>query len=54
MPILMAAAFDDSLINSVATTIGNEARAFSNYGHAGFDFWTPNINLFRDPRWEGV
>lgn len=51
MPILMSAAFDDALINSVATTVGNEARAFSNHGFAGLDFWTPNINPFRDPRW---
>lgn len=51
MPILMAAAFDDSLINKVASVVGKEARAFANNGFAGFDFWTPNINPFRDPRW---
>lgn len=51
MPILMSAAFDDDLINKVASVVGKEARAFGNYGHAGFDFWTPNINPFRDPRW---
>lgn len=51
MPILMSAAFDDALINSVATAIGTEARAFGNAGFAGLDFWTPNINPYRDPRW---
>ncbi|KAH8816533.1 glycoside hydrolase superfamily [Xylogone sp. PMI_703] len=51
MPILMSAAFDDDLINSVATAIGTEARAFGNAGFAGLDFWTPNINPYRDPRW---
>ena len=51
MPILMSAAFDDPLINAVASVVGKEARAFANNGHAGFDFWTPNINPFRDPRW---
>jgi beta-D-xylosidase 4 len=51
MPILMAAAFDDDLISKVATVIGKEARAFANAGMAGFDFWTPNINGFLDPRW---
>lgn len=51
MPILMAAAFDDALIRKVGEAIGKEARAFGNYGFAGFDFWTPNINPFRDPRW---
>ncbi|KAK5994331.1 putative exo-1,4-beta-xylosidase bxlB [Cladobotryum mycophilum] len=51
MPILLAAAFDNDLVKSVATVISTEARAFANYGFAGLDFWTPNINPFRDPRW---
>jgi xylan 1,4-beta-xylosidase len=51
MPILMSASFDDALIHAVGTTVGTEARAFANYGFAGLDFWTPNINPFRDPRW---
>jgi xylan 1,4-beta-xylosidase len=51
MPILMASAFDDALIGKVAAVVGKEARAFANYGNAGRDFWTPNINPFRDPRW---
>jgi beta-D-xylosidase 4 len=50
-PILMSAAFDDDLIFNVADTVSTEARAFSNAGHAGLDFWTPNINPFKDPRW---
>jgi xylan 1,4-beta-xylosidase len=50
-PILMGAAFDNALIKIVATVISTEARAFSNDGRAGLDFWTPNINLFTDPRW---
>ena len=51
MPILMGAAFDDDLINQVATVVGREGRAFANNGRAAFDFWTPNINGVRDPRW---
>ena len=51
MPILIAAAFDDSLVEKVGETIGTEARAFGNNNHSGVDFWTPNINPFRDPRW---
>lgn len=51
MPILMSAAFDDNLIEQVATIIGTEARAFGNGGKAPFDFWTPNINPYKDPRW---
>lgn len=50
-PILMGAAFDDHLIRRVATVISTEARAFNNDGRAGLDFWTPNINPFKDPRW---
>ncbi|KAH8905815.1 glycoside hydrolase family 3 protein [Coniochaeta sp. PMI_546] len=50
-PITMSAAFDDDLIFNVASTISTEARAFSNAGRAGLDFWTPNINPFKDPRW---
>lgn len=50
-PILMGAAFDDALIKSVGSIIGTEGRAFNNYGRAGLDFWTPNINPFKDPRW---
>lgn len=51
MPILTAAAFDDALVKSIATVVGTEGRAFANHGKAGFDFWTPNINQFKDPRW---
>ncbi|KAI0072248.1 beta-xylosidase [Panus rudis PR-1116 ss-1] len=50
-PILMGAAFDDDLIKAVATVISTEARAFNNAGRAGLDFFTPNINPFKDPRW---
>jgi beta-D-xylosidase 4 len=51
MPILMAAAFDDDLIERVGTLIGTEARAYGNANHSGIDFWTPNINPYKDPRW---
>ncbi|KAK4619287.1 putative exo-1,4-beta-xylosidase [Fulvia fulva] len=50
-PILMAAAFDDSLVHSVASIISTEARAFGNAGRTGLNFFTPNVNPFRDPRW---
>jgi beta-D-xylosidase 4 len=51
MPLLMSAAFDDDLIFKVGTIIGTEARAFGNGGKAPIDFWTPNINPYKDPRW---
>ncbi|KAI0476416.1 glycoside hydrolase superfamily [Xylariaceae sp. FL0804] len=50
-PILMSAAFDMPLVRAVAETVSTEARAFSNAGRAGVNFWTPNINPYRDPRW---
>ena len=50
-PITMAAAFDDAMIYAVADVISTEARAYNNANMAGLDFWTPNINPFRDPRW---
>ncbi|KIJ64903.1 glycoside hydrolase family 3 protein [Hydnomerulius pinastri MD-312] len=50
-PIIMGAAFDDPLIKEVGSVVGMEGRAFNNYGRAGLDYWTPNINPFKDPRW---
>lgn len=55
----LAATFDDDLIHRIATVISDEARAkfniaqsIGNYGrYAGLTFWSPNINIFRDPRW---
>lgn len=55
----LAAAFDRQLAGKVASAIADEARAkfevFAAKGTAGryvgLTFWTPNINIFRDPRW---
>ncbi len=54
----MAASFDDSLIYNVFNCISDEARAkFNTLGdqdvtrYKGLTFWTPNVNIFRDPRW---
>ncbi len=55
----LAATFDDSLAHAVATVISDEARAMYNAAikkgyhlkYGGLTFWTPNINIFRDPRW---
>ncbi|WP_163717812.1 glycoside hydrolase family 3 N-terminal domain-containing protein [Mangrovibacterium lignilyticum] len=57
--IAMAATFDDQLINQVADAISTEARAKYNLAVArgnreqymGLTFWSPNVNIFRDPRW---
>ena len=55
----MAATFNDSLIYKVADAISDEARAKFNTAvknnnraqYLGLTFWSPNINIFRDPRW---
>ena len=55
----LAATFDDSLMFRVATTISDEFRAKYNYytsqgdrdRYKGLTVWSPNINIFRDPRW---
>ncbi|KAB5566046.1 glycoside hydrolase superfamily, partial [Coniochaeta sp. 2T2.1] len=49
--ITTGAAFDDDLVEQIGIAIGTEARAFANNGRAHLDFWTPDVNPFRDPRW---
>lgn len=46
-----ASALNRTLVRKIASAISTEARAFSNQGRASLTFWTPNINIFRDPRW---
>ncbi len=47
----LAAAWDDNLHHQMAEVIGQEARARNAAQGSGLDFWAPNINLLRDPRW---
>ena len=55
----MAASFDPTLMHEVATAISDEARAKHHESlrrgqrnrYQGLTFWSPNINIFRDPRW---
>ncbi|CAA2961890.1 probable beta-D-xylosidase 7 [Olea europaea subsp. europaea] len=50
--LLTAATFDSRLWYRIGQATGIEARAVYNAGQAkGMTFWTPNINIFRDPRW---
>ncbi|KAF8031090.1 hypothetical protein BT93_D0318 [Corymbia citriodora subsp. variegata] len=49
--ILMAAAFNESLWKTVGEAVSTEARAMHNLGRAGLTYWSPNINVVRDPRW---
>ena len=59
-PIGLAASFDAPLLQGVAGAIGTEVRALHTLGRAtghigtmgsALNTWSPNINIFRDPRW---
>ncbi len=55
----MAATWDPSMVHSMGDVISDEARAKYNQAQRednhrifyGLTFWSPNINIFRDPRW---
>lgn len=56
----MAATFDTELMTRVGSAISDEARAINNdlvsrgrqyIRYMGLSFWSPNVNIFRDPRW---
>ncbi|HEY3628511.1 MAG TPA: glycoside hydrolase family 3 C-terminal domain-containing protein [Terracidiphilus sp.] len=55
----MAATWDRSMVNSMGDVISDEARSKYNQAQRegnhrifyGLTFWSPNINIFRDPRW---
>ena len=55
----MAASWDDALLQKVFTAVSDEARVKAQQAkrsgdikrYQGLSFWTPNINIFRDPRW---
>jgi beta-glucosidase len=49
--IAIAATFNDSLMFRISSAISTEARVLYNQGRIGVNFWSPNINIFRDPRW---
>jgi beta-D-xylosidase 4 len=59
MPSALGCAFNDSMVRAIGRAIGREARAINNlrnhktqnnYGD-GIDYWSPTINMQRDPRW---
>lgn len=55
----MAATFDENVVEKAFDMVSDEARAKYNifrkegkHGrYQGLSFWTPNVNIFRDPRW---
>jgi xylan 1,4-beta-xylosidase len=46
-----AATFNETLWRSIGSTVSTEVRAMYNLGHAELTYWSPNINVVRDPRW---
>jgi beta-glucosidase len=58
-PVGLAATFDTPAIHEMAVVVGTEGRIMhvralrngENTFMTGLDFWAPNINIFRDPRW---
>ncbi|KAA8549096.1 hypothetical protein F0562_000780 [Nyssa sinensis] len=49
--ITTAASFNASLWEEIGRVVSDEARAMYNEGMAGLTYWSPNVNIFRDPRW---
>lgn len=57
--IALGATFDEDLIFKITSAIADEARAKYNVAiannnrsrYSGLTFWSPNVNIFRDPRW---
>lgn len=56
----LAATFDPALLKQVGEAVSDEARAINNHLlsqgkkqklYQGLTFWSPNVNIFRDPRW---
>ena len=58
-PIGMAAAYDEETLHKVFVAVSDEARAKNTKAaeegtidrYEGLTMWTPNVNIFRDPRW---
>ncbi|CAK9268160.1 unnamed protein product [Sphagnum jensenii] len=50
-PILTAGSFNTALWNSIGQVVSTEGRAIYNQGRSGLTYWSPNINIVRDPRW---
>ena len=55
----MAAMFDEDMMQEIGAVVGTEARAkYNAYAaqedrdiYKGLTLWSPNVNIFRDPRW---
>ncbi|EEF47284.1 probable beta-D-xylosidase 2 [Ricinus communis] len=49
--ITTAASFNSTLWEAIGRVVSDEARAMYNGGAAGLTYWSPNVNILRDPRW---
>ncbi|PWA76724.1 beta-xylosidase 2 [Artemisia annua] len=49
--ITTASSFNTTLWEEIGRVVSDEARAMYNGGAAGLTYWSPNVNIFRDPRW---
>ncbi|KAJ9187860.1 hypothetical protein P3X46_003275 [Hevea brasiliensis] len=49
--ITTAASFNTTLWEAIGRVVSDEARAMYNGGMGGLTYWSPNVNIFRDPRW---
>ena len=49
--IAVASSYNRRLWHEIANVISTEARVYSNFNQSYLTFWSPNINIFRDPRW---
>ncbi|NP_001266107.1 alpha-L-arabinofuranosidase/beta-xylosidase precursor [Solanum lycopersicum] len=49
--ITTAASFNASLWEEIGRVVSDEARAMYNGEMGGLTYWSPNVNIFRDPRW---
>jgi beta-glucosidase len=58
-PICLGSTFDPALVQRIGDAVSSEGRAkfnvaqkLKNYSrNAGITYWSPNVNIFRDPRW---
>lgn len=51
LPITTSCSFNRSMWKATGNLLGREGRAYFNGGMSGSTFWTPVINIVRDPRW---
>ncbi len=49
--IAMAASWDPDMIQEITDAVSDEARGYSNGKGQGLSYWSPTINMARDPRW---